>query len=90
MSNKKLTGTLIPKDNKKAKMHATFYSDKPVGSDSDSEIFNEYVDATDQQRNTALANVSNQTANSTTGKMGYKVLEPTKTFTEQVTAENTI
>lgn len=56
----------------------------------DSEIFDEYVDATDQQRNTALANVSNQTANSTTGKMGYKVLDPTKTFAEQVTAENTI
>ena len=45
---------------------------------------------TDQQRNTALANVSNQTANSTTGKMGYKVLDSTKTFAEQVTAENTI
>ena len=90
MSNKKLTGTLIPKDNKKAKMHATFYSDKPIGSGGDSEIFDEYIDATDQQRNTALANVSNQTANSTTGKMGYKVLDPTKTFAEQVTAENTI
>lgn len=90
MSNKKLTGTLIPKDNKKAKMHATFYSDKPVGSGGDSEIFDEYIDATDQQRNTALANVSNQTANSTSGKMGYKVLDPTKTFAEQVTAENTI
>lgn len=58
--------------------------------ESDSEIFDEYVDVTDQQRNTALANVSNQTANSTTGKMGYKVLDPTKTFAEQVTAENTI
>lgn len=46
--------------------------------------------ATDIQRNIALANVSNQTANSTTGKMGYKVLDPTKTFAEQVTAENTI
>ena len=88
--NKKLTGTLIPKDNKKAKIHATFYSDKPIGSGGDSEIFNEYIDATDAQRNTALANVSNQTANSTTGKMGYKVLDPTKTFAEQVTAENTI
>ena len=30
MSNKKLTGTLIPKDNKKAKMRATFYSDKSI------------------------------------------------------------
>lgn len=58
--------------------------------ESDSEIFDEYVNVTDQQRNTALANVSNQTANSTTGKIGYKVLEPTKTFSEQVTAENTI
>lgn len=58
--------------------------------ESDSEIFDEYIDATDQQRNTALANVSNQTANSTTGKMGYKVLDPTKTFAEQVTSENTI
>ena len=46
--------------------------------------------ATDIQRNKALANVSNQTANSTTGKMGYKVLDPTKTFASQVTAENTI
>lgn len=34
--------------------------------------------------------MSNQTANSTTGKMGYKVLDPTKTFASQVTAENTI
>ena len=58
--------------------------------ESDSEIFDEYIDATDQQRNIALANVSNQTANSTTGKMGYKVLNPTKTFASQVTAENTI
>lgn len=90
MGNKKLTGTLIPKDNKKAKMHATFYSDKPIGGGGDSEIFDEYIDATDQQRNTALANVSNQTANSTTGKMGYKVLDPTKTFASQVTDENTI
>lgn len=54
------------------------------------DIFDEDVEATDAQRNKALANVSNQTANSTTGKMGYKVLDPTKTFAEQVTAENTI
>lgn len=60
------------------------------GGGGDSEIFDEYIDATDTQRNTALANVSNQTANTTTGKMGYKVLDHTKTFAEQVTAENTI
>lgn len=52
--------------------------------------FADTQDLTDTQRNTALANVSNQTANSTTGKMGYKVLNPTKTFIEQVTTENTI
>ena len=57
--------------------NAVLYSEQSIG-------------ITDQQRNTALANVSNQTANSTTGKMGYKVLDPTKTFAEQVTAENTI
>ena len=57
--------------------NAVLYSEQSVG-------------ITDQQRNTALANVSNQTANTTTGKMGYKVLDPTKTFAEQVTAENTI
>ena len=57
--------------------NAVLYSEQSVG-------------ITDQQRNTALANVSNQTANSTTGKMGYKVLDPTKTFAQQVTAENTI
>ena len=56
----------------------------------DVNLFVEQSSLTDQQRNTALANVSNQTANSTTGKMGYKVLNPTKTFAEQVTAENTI
>lgn len=54
------------------------------------DIFDEDVEATDTQRNKALANVSNQTANSSTGKIGYKVLDPTKTFAEQVTAENTI
>lgn len=54
------------------------------------DIFDEDVEATDAQRNKALANVSNQTANSSTGKMGYKVLDPTKTFAEQVTTENTI
>lgn len=57
--------------------NAVLYSEQSVG-------------ITDQQRNTALANVSNQTANSTTGKMGYKVLDPSKTFASQVTAENTI
>ena len=36
------------------------------------------VDVTDAERNTALANVSNQTANSITGKMGYVVLQPEK------------
>lgn len=48
------------------------------------------VDVTDAERNQALANVSNQAANSTTGKMGYKVLDPSKTFAEQVTEANTI
>ena len=56
----------------------------------DSDLLVEQNSLTDQQRNTALANVSNQTANSTTGKMGYKVLDPSKTFASQVTAENTI
>lgn len=53
-------------------------------------LYEEQSTKTDQQRNTALANVSNQTADSITGKMGYKVLDPTKTFASQVTAENTI
>lgn len=46
---------------------------------------------TNEQRIQALANVSNQTANSTTGKMGYKVLQPydqsvdgSQTFAEQI------
>ena len=48
------------------------------------------VDATDAERLQALANVSNQTANSTTGKMGYVVLQPeiegdaTTTFAAQI------
>lgn len=53
-------------------------------------LYEEQSTKTDQQRNTALANVSNQTANSTTGKMGYKVLDGSKSFASQVTAENTI
>ena len=61
-----------------------------IRRNSNNAITSEEQNLTDQQRNTALANVSNQTANSTTGKMGYKVLDPTKTFAEQVTAENTI
>lgn len=34
--------------------------------------------------------MSNQTANASNGKLGYKVLEPTKTFAEQVTEADTI
>ena len=45
---------------------------------------------TDAQRIQALANISDQTANANTGKMGYKVLLPGKTFAEQVTEANTI
>lgn len=56
----------------------------------DSDLLVEQNSLTDQQRNTALANVSNQTTNSTTGKMGYKVLDGSKSFASQVTAENTI
>lgn len=55
-----------------------------------SNIFTGPINATDQQRNKALANVSNQTSNTNIGKLGYKVLDPTKTFAEQVTDENTI
>lgn len=76
------------KDNPYFKAYHTMYTQDDIGGDS--EIFDEYIDATDQQRNTALANVNNQTANSTTGKMGYKVLDSTKTFASQVIAENTI
>lgn len=70
---------------------ASNFATAAQGAKADNAILFVEQDAlTDQQRNTALANVSNQTANSTTGKMGYKVLDPTKTFAEQVTSENTI
>ena len=39
-------------------------------------IFDEQQEYTDAARLQALANVSNQTVNSTTGKMGYAVLQP--------------
>lgn len=45
---------------------------------------------TNEQRIQALANISDQTANANTGKMGYKVLLPGKSFAEQVTEANTI
>ena len=45
---------------------------------------------TDAQQKQALANVSNQSADPNTGRMGYKVLQPNVPFSEQVTAENTI
>lgn len=70
---------------------ASDFATASQGANADNAIlFVEQDKLTDQQRNTALANVSNQTANSTTGKMGYKILDPTKTFASQVTAENTI
>lgn len=70
--------------------HQTVTENEKENWSSGAAIFTEAQEFSDTQRNQALANVSNQTANSTTGKMGYKVLEPTKTFAEQVTAENTI
>ena len=45
---------------------------------------------TNEQRIQSLANISDQTANANTGKMGYKVLLPGKSFAEQVTEANTI
>ena len=55
-----------------------------------SNIFTGPINVTDQQRNTALANVSDQTANASSGKLGYKVLDPAKTFAQQVTEADTI
>lgn len=56
----------------------------------DSIRFDEPQNLTDEQRITALANVSNQTANTNTGRMGYKVLMPGVPFASQVTEPNTI
>jgi hypothetical protein len=42
----------------------------------------------DIERNIALSNVSNQSADTATGKSGRKILESTKTFVSQVTSEH--
>lgn len=63
---------------KRYKWNGTQWSYEFTLSNTDKAILYKEQNLTDQQRNTALANVSNQTANSTTGKVGYKVLQPEK------------
>lgn len=52
--------------------------------------YNDQDYLTNDERIQALANVSNQTGDAQTGKMGYKVLQPGASFASQVTDSNTI
>lgn len=57
---------------------------------NDAILYKDQAYLTDAQRVQALANVSNQSGDTITGKMAYKVLLPGASFASQVTEPNTI